>query len=126
MICNYMHVHVCTFVHMHACSYYTSMYPCMLVACFYKMFPHTEIIHYFRTTKQDLSKQQKTSNMTTEKKDLNQLTDIDHSFTFNSKVSNIVDDYLFNKETVKIGLKRKREPENIVGTKQSKKRLRRL
>ena len=66
------------------------------------------------------------SNMITEKKDLKQLTDIDHSFTFNSKVSNIGDDYLFNNETVKIGLKRKREPENIVGTKKSKKRLRRL
>ena len=63
--------------------------------------------------------------MTTEKKDL-KLTDIDHSITFNSKVSNIADDYLFNKETVKSGLKRKREPENIVGTKKSKKRLRRL
>ena len=66
------------------------------------------------------------SNMTTDKKDLNQLTDIDHSFIFNSKVSNIADDYLFNKETVMSGLKRKREPENIVGTKKSKKRLRRL
>ena len=66
------------------------------------------------------------SNMTTEKKDLKQLTDSDHSFTFNSKVSNIGDNYLFNNETVKIGLKRKREPENIVGTKKSKKRLRRL
>ena len=66
------------------------------------------------------------SNMTTEKKELNQSTDIDHSITFNSKVFNIVDDYLFNKETVKSGLKRKREPENIVGTKKSKKRLRRL
>ena len=64
--------------------------------------------------------------MTTAKKDLNQLTDIDHSFTFNSKVSSIGDDYLFNNETVKIGLKRKREPENIVGTKKSKKRQRRL
>ena len=63
--------------------------------------------------------------MTTEKKDL-KLTDIDHSITFNSKVSNIADDYLFNKETVKSGLKRKREPENIVGTKKSKKRLRGL
>ena len=30
------------------------------------------------------------------------------------------DDYLFNKETLKSGLKRKREPENIVGTKKSK------
>ena len=66
------------------------------------------------------------SNITTEKKELEQLTDIDHSFTFNNKVSNIVDDYLFNKETTKHGLKRKREPENIVGTKKSKKRLRRL
>ena len=66
------------------------------------------------------------SNMTTETKDLNQLTDIDHSFTCNNKVSNIADDYLFNNETVKSGLNRKREPENIVGTKKSKKRLRRL
>ena len=66
-------------------------------------------------------------NITTEKKDLQHLSsDIDHSFTFNSKVSNVVDDYLFNKETVKSGLKRKREPENIVGTKKSKKRQRRL
>ena len=64
--------------------------------------------------------------MTTEKKDLKQLTDNDHSFTFNSKVSNIGDDYILNKETVMSGLKRKREPENIVGTKKSKKRLRRL
>ena len=62
------------------------------------------------------------SNITTEKKDLEQSTDIDHSF----KVSNIVDDYLLNKETTKSRLKRKREPENIVGTKKSKKRLRRL
>ena len=66
------------------------------------------------------------SNMTTEKNDLKQLTDIDHSFTFNSKISNIVDEYLFTKETVESGLKRMREPENIVGTKKSKKRLRRL
>ena len=66
------------------------------------------------------------SNMTTEIKDIKQLTDIVHSFTCNSKVSNIADDYLFNNETVKSGLKRKREPENIVGTKKSKKRLKRL
>ena len=58
-----------------------------------------------------------------EKKDLMQLSDIDHSF---SNVSNMVDDSLFDKETVMCGLKRKREPENIVGTKKSKKRLRRL
>ena len=65
------------------------------------------------------------SNMTTEQKDLKQLTDIDHSLTFNSKVSNIAaDDNLFIKETLKSGLKRKREPENIVGT-NSKHRLRR-
>ena len=63
------------------------------------------------------------SNLTTEKK---QLTDIDHFFAFNNKVSSIVDDYLFNKETTKSGLKRKREPENVAGTKKSKKRLRRL
>ena len=39
------------------------------------------------------------------------------------KVSSIVDDYLFNKETAKGGLKRKSEPENIICTKKSKKRL---
>ena len=66
------------------------------------------------------------SNITTEKKELEQLTDIDHSFTFNNKDSNIVDDYLFKKEMTKSGLKRKREPDIIVGTKKSKKRLRRL
>ena len=66
------------------------------------------------------------SNITTENKDLEQLTDIDLSFMFNSKVSSIVDDYVFNKETVMDGSKRKREPENIVGTKKGKKRLRRL
>ena len=63
------------------------------------------------------------SNITTEKKDLEQSTDI---ITFNNKVSNIVDDNLFNKETTKNALKRNREPENIVGRKKSKKRLRRL
>ena len=56
------------------------------------------------------------SNITNEQTDLKQLTNIVHSFTFNSKVSNIGDDYLFNKETVMSGLKRKKEPENIVGT----------
>ena len=66
------------------------------------------------------------SNITTEQKDLKRLTDIVHSFTFDSEVANIVHDYLFNKETVISGLKRKRESENIVGTKKSKKRLRRL
>ena len=67
------------------------------------------------------------SNLTTEKKDVMQLTDIDHSFIFNSKISSIVDDYLFNKEKAnKSGVKRKREPEIIIGTKKSKKRLRRL
>ena len=81
------HAHVCTFVHMHACSHYTSMYACMLVACFYKMFPHTETYS---------EQQNKISvSISTEKKDLKQLTDIDHSFTFNTKVSNIGDDYLF-------------------------------
>ena len=66
------------------------------------------------------------SNITTEKKDLEQSTDIDHSFTHNNKISCFVDDYLFNKEATKSGLKRKREPKNIVGTKKSKKKLRRL
>ena len=42
-------------------------------------------------------------------KDLKQSTDIDHSF--DSEVSNIVDDYLSNKETAEVGSKRK--PENI-------------
>ena len=51
MMCNYMHAHVCTFVHMHACSCYTSMYACMLVACFYKMFPHTENYSLFQNNK---------------------------------------------------------------------------
>ena len=60
------------------------------------------------------------SNITTEKKELEQLTDIDLSFMFNSKVSSIVDDYLFNKETAKDGLKRKREPENIESKKSTK------
>ena len=66
------------------------------------------------------------SSITTEKKHLEQLTDVDLLFMFNSKVSSIVDDYLFNRETVNGGLKRKREPENIAGTKKSKKRLKRL
>ena len=66
------------------------------------------------------------SNITTEKKDLKQLTDSDRSFTFNSKVSSFVDDYLFDEDTAKNGLKRKRKSDNIAGTKKSKKRLRRL
>ena len=93
------------------------------------MFPHTEmysLFHSISLKKQDLSKQNKMSNITTEMKTLELSTNIDHSFMFNSKVSSIVDDYLFNKEITKSGLKRKREPENIVGTKKSKKRLRRL
>ena len=92
-----------------------------------KRFLTLKLIHYFivaLSAKQDLSKQQKMSNITTEQKHLKQLTNIVHSLAFNSMVS--TDDYLFNKETVKSGLKRKREPENIVGTKKSKKRLRRL
>ena len=39
------------------------------------------------------------------------------------KVSSIVDDFLFNKETANGGLKRKSKPENIVCTKKSKKGL---
>ena len=94
------------------------------------MFPHTEMYSLFHSIsfkkKQDLSKQNKMSNITTEMKTLELSTNIDHSFMFNSTVSSIVDDYLFNTEITKSGLKRKREPENIVGTKKSKKRLRRL
>ena len=104
-------------LHVHACMHTSS------IKCFLKL------IHYFIAallTKRDLNKQNKMSNMNTEKEDLEQSTDIDHSFTFTSKVSNIVDDYLFNKEITKSGLKRNTEPENIVGTKKSKKRLRRL
>ena len=37
------------------------------------------------------------SKITTEKNVLEQLTDIDLSFMLNSKVSSIVEDYLFNK-----------------------------
>ena len=44
----------------------------------------------------------------------------------NSEVSSIVDDYIFNEKISESGLKRKKEPENIVGTKKSKKRLKRL
>ena len=76
---------------------------CMPVACVYKMFAHSGIIHYFiaaLSTKRDLSKQQ--TKMSDIKKDLK----------------------MINKETAESGLKRKREPENIVGTKKSKKRLR--
>ena len=113
------------FVCMHAHVTLACILACLQLASI-KCFLTLKIIHYFRTTKQDFSRQQKMSNMTTEKKDLKRLTDIDHSLTFNSKVSNIADDNLFNKETVKSGLKRKKEPENIVGTKKSKKRLRRL
>ena len=68
------------------------------------------------------------SNITTENKDIDQSTDID-TFSFPSttyKASSIVDDCIFNKEITKSGLKRNRVPENIVGTKKSKKRLRRL
>ena len=65
------------------------------------MFPHLKLFIISEQPNKISSKQQKTSNMTTEKKDLNQLTDIDHSFTFNSKVSNIADDYLFTSEDTK-------------------------
>ena len=113
---------------MHAHVTCTRMHACLLLASYsIKYFLTLKLIHYFTaalSTKQDHSNQQnKMSNITTEKK---QLTNINHSFTFNSKVSSIVDDFLFNRETAKCGLKRKREPENIVGTKKSKKRLRRL
>ena len=59
-------------------------------------------------------------NITTEMKDLEQSKYINHFFTFNSKVSSILDNYLFNKEITKSGLTRKREPENIIETKNIK------
>ena len=61
-----------------------------------KIFPHTKAHSLFHSTsfnKTRSHKQQKMSNITTEKKDLKQLTDNVHSFTFNSKLSNIVGDY---------------------------------
>ena len=54
-------------VYMHACS--------LPINCFFTL----KLIHYFivaLSTKQDISKQQKISNITTEQKDLKQLTDI--------------------------------------------------
>ena len=121
-VCMYAHMHgtlqLYTCMHLYVCA---CIFACMLAACDYKMLCHAEKNHCFIA--QDLNKQK--NKMSTEKKDLKWSADTDHSFSFNSKVSNIVDDYLF-KETVKSGLKRKREPENIVGTKKSKKRLRRL
>ena len=83
-----------------------------------------KIIHYYRTRSQWATEDVEHDYWKERLKA--QLTDIDHSFTLKSKVSSIGDDYLFNNETVKSGLKRKREAENIVGTKKSKKRLRRL
>ena len=59
-------------------------------------------------------------NITTEMKDLEQSKYINHFFTFNSKVSSILDNYLFNEEITKSGLTRKREPENIIETKNIK------
>ena len=59
-------------------------------------------------------------NITIEMKDLEQSKYIDHFFTFNRKVSSILDNYLFNKEITKSGLTRKREPENIIETKNIK------
>ena len=108
-----MHLCVCACIfmlHVHACLQFVT------IKCFVMLKSHCSIA-------QDLNKQK--NKMSTEKKDLKWSADTDHSFSFNIKVSNIVDDYLF-KETVKSGLKRKKEPENIVGTKKSKKRLRRL
>ena len=93
------------------------MHACMLVACilFYKIFLQTETYSLFHSScfeKNEITviNRIRCQSITTEKK---QLTDINHSFTFNSKVSSIVDNYLFNKETAKIGLKRKRERENL-------------
>ena len=94
-VCGCTHARYFTWMCMHACLY---------LACI-KCFLTLKLIHHFITvlsTKQGLSKQM--SNIATEQKDLKQSKEIDYSFTFNSKVSNIVDDYLFSKETVKSGL----------------------
>ena len=118
--------HLCTCMHAHSICTHLLVYVCLhgirlLVVCIYKMFQHTEIYSLFYSSKTRSQKVLKT----TEQKGLE---NIDNSLAFNSKVSrpNIVNEYLFTKETVKSGLKRKKEPENIVGTKKYKKRLRRL
>ena len=123
-LCPCMHARsICTHLLVYVCLH-GMLISCLLVVCIYKMFHHTETYSLFYSSKTRSQKMLKT----TEQKGLKISTVIDHSLTFNSKVSrpNIVDNYLFTKETVKSGLKRKKEPENIVGTEKSKKRLRRL
>ena len=84
---------------MHACMhtrmarlaiYACNLRTCLLVsvcACMHahvtsiKCFLTLNSIHYFFQEKHDISKQNKMSNITTEKKDLEQSTDIDHFFT---------------------------------------------
>ena len=97
-----MHAHVhAAFVCVHGMPI-----SCLIAVCIYKMFHHTETYSLFYSSKTRSQKMLKT----TEQKDLKISTDIDHSLTLNIKVSrpNIVDDYLFTKETVKSGLKRKK------------------
>ena len=103
----------CTFC-AHVCIY---VHCCSLIII---MFPHAEMysIHYFISSsfKKNNKIRSQQNKMSDIKKDFKQ-SSIDHSFNFNSEVSSIVDDYLFNEEIAKGGLKRNREPENIVGTK---------
>ena len=125
----HMLVGVCTFVltymlmlHMYACMHSYSLHVFLLnISSLWNIF-----INSYHLIQDPSNQQNKMSNITTEKKNLEQLTDSDLLHMFNSKVSSTVDDYLFNKGTANGGLKRKRETENIVGTKKSKKRLRRL
>ena len=110
----YICLQACACACAHACGICAPA--CLLVV---KMFHHTETFSLFYSSKTRPQKMLKT----TEQKGLKISTDIDHSLTFSSKVSrpNIV--HLFTKETIKSVLKRKKEPENIVGTEKSKKRL---
>ena len=107
MACAHVCRCVCACVCLYTCSCY--IYNIFLQTQTYSLFHSIS----FKKNKISVSNRIiKMSNITNEKKELEQLTDIDHTFTFNNKVSNIVDDYLIDKEMTKSGLKRKREPTN--------------
>ena len=109
-------------VYMHACS----LSLLVSVKCFCTLKLINNFIVALSTKPQDLSKQQKMSNITTEQKDLKYIVNRYCPFLIVRSPILYIDDYLFTKETVMSGLKRKKEPENIVGTKKSKKMVRRL
>ena len=50
--CVHICAHVRTCMHAHVTQ---DVCTCALLACFYKLFPHTANIHYFRTTIQNVS-----------------------------------------------------------------------